>query len=239
MKDNEIIKALGSMKFGGHSCLECKHKKVKGDNRCGIKGCHIAQDALDLINRQKAEIEDLMYKLLGVMHSVDKWLDGEELKGDEVQRACTMREKTLQITEQQQAEIEREHKIVCDYAQAARTIELYLKDFCDKKLPYDEMIADASRKASAEIERLTEENKKQKIILDGIEDAVHPLPFETDYDKAIKQAKSEAVREYVTKYKDYIKNFTGCFNQSIGFTVNLDSVLNAADFVADEMVGDE
>lgn len=41
------------------------------------------------------------------MHSVDKWLDGKELEQDEVNRAATMREKTLQITEKQQAEIER------------------------------------------------------------------------------------------------------------------------------------
>lgn len=59
MTDNEIIKALGSMKFGGLRCLECNHKRVKGDNRCGIKGCRIAQYALDLINRQKAEVERL------------------------------------------------------------------------------------------------------------------------------------------------------------------------------------
>ena len=40
------------------------------------------------------------------MWSVDKWLDGDELKQDEVNRAITMREKTLQITEKQSAEIE-------------------------------------------------------------------------------------------------------------------------------------
>lgn len=62
---------------------------------------------LDLINRLKSENEDLFYKLEGVMHSVDKWLEGDELKQDEVNRAATMREKTLQITEKQQAEIER------------------------------------------------------------------------------------------------------------------------------------
>lgn len=39
--------------------MTCKHKIDKGDNRCGIKGCNIAQQALDLINRQQAEIERL------------------------------------------------------------------------------------------------------------------------------------------------------------------------------------
>ena len=49
--------------------------------------------------------EQLEYILLGVMHSVDKWLDGEELEHDEVNRAATMREKTLQIVEGYQAQI--------------------------------------------------------------------------------------------------------------------------------------
>ena len=59
----------------------------------------------DFITRQKAEIERLEYTLLGVMHSVDKWLDGEELKLNEVGRAAAMREKTLQIIESRDAEI--------------------------------------------------------------------------------------------------------------------------------------
>lgn len=53
----------------------------------------------DLINRQQKENENLEYKLLGVMHFVDKWLSGAELEQDEVNRADTMREKTLQIVE--------------------------------------------------------------------------------------------------------------------------------------------
>lgn len=59
----------------------------------------------DFINRQKEEVERLEYTLLGVMHSVDKWLDGEELKLNEVSRAAAMREKTLQIIESRDAEI--------------------------------------------------------------------------------------------------------------------------------------
>ena len=50
-------------------------------------------------NSYKREVERLEYTLLGVMHSVDKWLDGDELKQNEVDRAVTMREKTLQIVE--------------------------------------------------------------------------------------------------------------------------------------------
>lgn len=54
---------------------------------------------LDFIKRLQAENDDLLYKLTGVMHSVDKWLDGDELKQDEVNRAATMREKTLRLIE--------------------------------------------------------------------------------------------------------------------------------------------
>ena len=60
----------------------------------------------DLINRQKAENNDLFCKLTGVMHSVDKWLSVDELKQDEVVRAITRREKTLQIVEKLHEKIE-------------------------------------------------------------------------------------------------------------------------------------
>lgn len=46
--------------------------------------------------------------LYGVMHSVDKWLDGDELKQDEVNRAATMREKTLRLLENAKTEAARE-----------------------------------------------------------------------------------------------------------------------------------
>lgn len=65
------------------------------------------KDILAVINHQKTEIKQLEYTLLGVMHFVDKWLDENELKQDEVNRADTMRHKTLQIIEEQQAEIEK------------------------------------------------------------------------------------------------------------------------------------
>lgn len=43
--------------------------------------------------------KDLELKLIGVMHSVDKWLEEDELNDDEVNRAGTMREKVLKIIE--------------------------------------------------------------------------------------------------------------------------------------------
>ena len=75
----------------------------------------IVRKAEEEINRQQAEIDNLTYTLWGVMHSVDKWLDGVELEQDEVNRAVTMREKTLRIVEEKQAEIERLKDILMQY----------------------------------------------------------------------------------------------------------------------------
>lgn len=63
MTDNEIIKALPKVLYGGHGCRKCKYDNGEGDDRCGIKGCKIARSALDLITRQKEEIERLKGEL--------------------------------------------------------------------------------------------------------------------------------------------------------------------------------
>ena len=106
MTDEQIIKAL-------ECCADHDNIDACDDCPC-LKGKCISTTPyiLDLINRQKAEIDDLFCKLTGVMHSVDKWLSVEELKQDEVSRAITMREKTLQIVEKQKAEIEELKKIL-------------------------------------------------------------------------------------------------------------------------------
>ena len=103
MSDENVIKALECCTYG--SCEDCPMRSMTDCFKTNLD-----KAALDLINHQKAENTDLFYKLTGVMHSVDKWLDGDELNQDEVNRAITMREKTLQITEKQQAEIERLQK---------------------------------------------------------------------------------------------------------------------------------
>lgn len=59
MTDEEIIEALEGMTYGGHSCMHCKYGTTKDDDRCGLQGCKIGRDALDLINRKDAEIERL------------------------------------------------------------------------------------------------------------------------------------------------------------------------------------
>ena len=98
MRDEQIIEAL---------------KITSEDIICAVvdenNNTHFVtnQNVLALIEQQRAEIRRLEYTLLGVMHSVDKWLDGDELKQDEVNRAITMREKTLKIVENLQAKNER------------------------------------------------------------------------------------------------------------------------------------
>lgn len=59
------------------------------------------------VKKLQAEKEELFYTLEGVMHSVDKWLDDGDYSPDRVKRAATMREKTLQIVERLQTELER------------------------------------------------------------------------------------------------------------------------------------
>jgi hypothetical protein len=132
MTDNEIIKALKCCMSEKEICSKCP----LGDecrNSCfwDVKASY----TLDLINRQKAEIDNLEYTLIGVMHFVDKWLDGDELEQDEVNRAGIMREKTLKIVEKQQAEIDRlsneriiHRKIIDDRAKAIIEHDAVIRD---------------------------------------------------------------------------------------------------------------
>lgn len=92
--------------FYHDSCIKCKYSSSE-----------IIKFAFDTISHLKKENDDLFYKLQGVMWSVDKWLDGKELEQDEVNRAIAMREKTLQITEQQEAEIKNLKKFCNDFSE--------------------------------------------------------------------------------------------------------------------------
>lgn len=47
---------------------------------------------------------------------------------------------------------------------------------------------------------------EQKVILEAINDEFNPLPFETDFDKAIKNAKSEAIKEFAERLKEQFDN---------------------------------
>ena len=59
----------------------------------------------------------------------------------------------------------------------------------------EEMVAEQK----AEVEMLKEENKKQKAILEEINDEINPLPFETDFDIAMEKAKFEAIKEFMER----------------------------------------
>lgn len=54
MKEEEIIKALECCLFDNSECLQCQNKEL-----CKIECDELATKALDLINRQKSEIEKL------------------------------------------------------------------------------------------------------------------------------------------------------------------------------------
>lgn len=61
MTDNEIIKALECCGKPYNICVECPMpNNIKDDCRCGE---HLANYALDIINRQQAEIEKIKKKL--------------------------------------------------------------------------------------------------------------------------------------------------------------------------------
>ena len=64
--------------------------------------CQIAENGL---RNTTEELNKKEYLILGIMHSVDKQLDDKELEQDEVNRAATMREKTLRIVEKKDREI--------------------------------------------------------------------------------------------------------------------------------------
>lgn len=84
-------------------------------NRFGL-----LEDAADLIEKLEAEKNDLDYKLIGVMHFVDKWLDNPDSIPDPVTRASEMREKTLRLVEKLQAENEQlDKKLVAAREEAA------------------------------------------------------------------------------------------------------------------------
>ena len=90
------------------TCKDCIHFKICNDyvylvGRDTKVACPDFKSTADVVPR--SEVEALEYKLIGVMHSVDKWLDGDELNQDEVNRAITMREKTLRIVEKLESEI--------------------------------------------------------------------------------------------------------------------------------------
>ena len=58
-------------------------------------------------------------------------------------------------------------------------------------------VADLINRQKAEIERL-------KMIIEQIENDLQPLPFETDFEKAAKRIKSEAIKEFAERLRKYL-----------------------------------
>lgn len=85
------------------------------------------------------------------------------------------RRKTATVLSTLKGENEKMRETVDKYATAARVIALHLKPFCDESLPYDEMIADAARKASDELERVTAERDAVIKELNGVSSLVDDL----------------------------------------------------------------
>lgn len=94
-----------------HNDTDCETCKLWTTQLCTKV---LTEETLKLVDHYKKEKENLEYTLMAVMHSVDKWLDGDELKQDEANRAATMREKTLQIIEKEQAENRRLKKVITE-----------------------------------------------------------------------------------------------------------------------------
>lgn len=108
---------------GFRNIIKCKKCADRNTERCPLV-LYLDDDKLDCFmafesdideipaadDVPRAELDKLEYTLLGVMHSVDKWLDGDELEQDEVNRAITMREKTLRIVEKKQEKIDIQNK---------------------------------------------------------------------------------------------------------------------------------
>lgn len=79
--------------------------------------------------------------------------------------------------------------------------EILKKQLDVAKLFYKEAVAERN-KYSHRISTLEKENAEQKAILEAIDNEMLPLPFETDFDSAIKTAKHEAIKEFAEKLKE-------------------------------------
>ncbi|MBE6689850.1 MAG: hypothetical protein E7590_01030 [Ruminococcaceae bacterium] len=66
LKPEDVMRALDKLKYGGHSCHDCKYAKWSGEDRCGLNGCRIAKAALALLRLRedliKASDEELAKK---------------------------------------------------------------------------------------------------------------------------------------------------------------------------------
>ena len=102
---------LKARMFNYYGCVNADTSKsnYRGETLMNYEVADMIEDCIDNAPTAdvapKSEVNRLEYTLLGVMRSVDKWLVGAELEQNEVNRAITMREKTLQIVEGLRSEV--------------------------------------------------------------------------------------------------------------------------------------
>ena len=192
MTDNEIIKALeccisSSTSLACFNCPMAKNHECNGSNTNVNK--LVVENALDLIKRQKAEIERLKTAYETLKQEYDSMFSANR---------------------NLMAEIDRLKEIVEGYAASARIISLYLKEFCNKHLPYDEMIAEASKKAEAEIERLRNEigslNKAYPCQVKMNDFCLVYARSLDDYDNLIGDISTEGIKEFAEKVYRFLCN---------------------------------
>lgn len=91
--------------------------------------------------------------------------------------------------------LEEQTKIDCNHC--AFKGEMCDGDNCEKFV--SQQILDIINRQKAEID-------KSKMMIEAIDDEINPLPFVTDFDKAIKTAKDEAIKAFVERFLETVRN---------------------------------
>lgn len=72
-----------------------------------------------------------------------------------------------------------------------------------ERLNAEKIIAERKEKDARELyKEVVIQKEKYRLILEKINDEINPLPFTTDYDKAMEKAKAEAVKEFAERLYD-------------------------------------
>lgn len=137
MTDNEIIKAMQCVIGNGVSCSECEYQKALPFPSCR-RMC--AENALDLINRQKTEIEELRERISYLEKSID----------------CSRKEYNRLLQKLQQAKSE----AIKEFAERLKSISIGLEIGNDKKFKMMAVSTIAIDKIAKEMTEV-KENEKQ------------------------------------------------------------------------------
>ena len=130
MTGKEIVIALQKCNNGkGHRCSECPALGKYNHRICKATIDKLAVNLIERLQsentRLKAERDSFEYELLAVMHSVDKWLEGKDLKDNPATRAVTAREVALRAIEKVAAERD---KAVEDITNIINNYQKYIKE---------------------------------------------------------------------------------------------------------------